>query len=960
MKKNLLTIAFALLISMISTAKNDISSQLQNADLNALTGWSYGDDGFNYTAHKTDGATNVIEFYHTWSDKPGTAIGTTRNFHFTQKVTLPAGYYRLAVNAFYREGNGTDAPTTKAYIFAGEKQQYINAITPAQLTELGKKTGSNDLYKAAQAFKDGEYLNEFDFHLDSQQEIEIGFRGYIDTYCSWCILGPVTLYEYTAEDYEGDYAAKVAEAKKLYDSPMNATVLSELKATSTDEPSWTTAEEYVNGIQTLTEKINAANASILAYSSLKSALDNAVAKKDAFTGNPTYTDFDTNIAAIRAAYDNGSYTDAEVTEQIQAVNAEINKLGKSQTAVNTDVTLYILGEDVTSITGWSYAGEGEEASFHRNTWSTEDDPSGIKPPFLEYWVNSGSALKNATMTYAATGLVPNTFYKVSALVREYDEANTLGGIKGATLFAGANSVDACAGTSASYGTTKKLVYGTYSVSGKTDDEGNLNFGIKVENAGFNWIAWKDMSVVCMGGTATAEEVSNFNTALASVEAKMNKLGFEAGEYAPYNGIEVIKAYKEAKNINTAEAPSSDIVAMTAALNGAWTANTEEVNAICDGTLKDQPAFDETANVVISGWNTVSGNTRKIFKGDSKACLAGAEDATGLFVHPGTYQYGNTEGYTMPLKAGKWYVAKAKYCSWENESNNGITLTILKDGKVVATQQFAKNPANVNAADALKGVEKLFKAEEDGDYVFEVNPNGNTFMTDFYLVAAKAENIVLSENATYTPAEKLANVIIERSFVAGWNGLVLPFDMTLEEMQETFGVSVVEEFSGITSDANGTTLAFTAATKVKAGVPVMIKINTPKPSYFKNNVYLPGASLTPVIKEAGDVKFAFTGTYDNTTVSGPFTLINGNYIYNYPEGKSANAKTFRAYFQYMEGGVNAANVCSFHFDDGIITSVKGVAEKTEDAQGNMKDILGREVKTAVRGGIYIKDGKKFVK
>ena len=120
----LLAILFAVFAMQTTWAQEDISSVLKNPDLMSLDGWTYGVNGYNYTDYQTNGAVPVIEFYNAWSENAGAPIGNTKNFQLTQKVTLPAGEYRIVVNAFYREGNG-NGTNTKAYIFAGEKQQYI-------------------------------------------------------------------------------------------------------------------------------------------------------------------------------------------------------------------------------------------------------------------------------------------------------------------------------------------------------------------------------------------------------------------------------------------------------------------------------------------------------------------------------------------------------------------------------------------------------------------------------------------------------------------------------------------------------------------------------------------------------------------------------------------------------------------------------------------------------------------
>lgn len=230
-------------------AKTDVTAKyLKNANLTSLEGWSYGDGGYNYTDWKTDGDVPVIEFYHTWSSNAGANIGNTRNFHFTQDVTLPAGHYHLSVNGFYREGNG-NGTNTKAYIFAGDKKQYIAGLSASGVAAY---SGNDDLHKAANAFAKGDFSNEFDFDLTSEQTITIGFRGYINTYCSWCILGPVTLYEYTEEDLSNDAqkAGRAAMIKALerFELDYNLTDGTDYSRLTMSADAWTALIEKVNAV----------------------------------------------------------------------------------------------------------------------------------------------------------------------------------------------------------------------------------------------------------------------------------------------------------------------------------------------------------------------------------------------------------------------------------------------------------------------------------------------------------------------------------------------------------------------------------------------------------------------------------------------------------------------------------------------------------------------------------------
>ncbi len=243
-------VVLALLMTAGSTqAKTDVTAKyLKNASLTSLEGWSYGDGGYNYTDWKTDGDVPVIEFYHTWSNNAGAAIGSTRNFHFTQDIKLPAGHYHLSVNAFYREGNG-NGTNTKAYIFAGDKKQYIAGLSASGVAAY---SGNDDLHKAANAFAKGDFSNEFDFELSSEQTITIGFRGYIDTYCSWCILGPVTLYEYTEEDLADDAqkAGRDAMVKALerFERNYNLTDGTDYSRLTMSADAWSALIEQVNAV----------------------------------------------------------------------------------------------------------------------------------------------------------------------------------------------------------------------------------------------------------------------------------------------------------------------------------------------------------------------------------------------------------------------------------------------------------------------------------------------------------------------------------------------------------------------------------------------------------------------------------------------------------------------------------------------------------------------------------------
>lgn len=149
-------------------------------------------------------------------------------------------------------------------------------------------------------------------------------------------------------------------------------------------------------------------------------------------------------------------------------------------------------EDNT-INGWTCT---NAQGIHVNTWSVEgndgNDPSGMKTPFIENWINKNDgALGNGEISYTLPYLEPGETYTVSALVRAYSEAGN--DISGAEFFVGDSSVDIAFGTSFEYNGMKGI-YRRFSTTGTVDENGELKFGVRINDATFNWIAIKEVTI----------------------------------------------------------------------------------------------------------------------------------------------------------------------------------------------------------------------------------------------------------------------------------------------------------------------------------------------------------------------------------------------------------------------------------------------------------------------------------
>lgn len=314
----LLAVVLASVCSIGMRAQTDVTSQyLQNADLQSLEGWSYGDNGHNYTDWRPDAAVPVIEHWN-----------STKTFHLTQEVTLPAGAYRFEVHAFYREGGKGNGTNNNGYMVIGDNKKYVHALTSEETTFNLNFAGGSAFLRAATAFSQGYYNNTFDFSLENEQTLTLGVRGTITTSDSWFVHGPFKLYTFTLADYLNEYRTEVSKAEALYDKPMNATTLSELKAAVVSESTLTTSALAVQATATLKAAIAAANASISAYARLMGAINeaNAYIVKCQLNGAP-----ETNaMVAYETAYNNGTVPDSEVDAKIAEIHDIMKTIGLSQ------------------------------------------------------------------------------------------------------------------------------------------------------------------------------------------------------------------------------------------------------------------------------------------------------------------------------------------------------------------------------------------------------------------------------------------------------------------------------------------------------------------------------------------------------------------------------------------------------------------------------------------------------
>ena len=477
-----------------------------------------------------------------------------------------------------------------------------------------------------------------------------------------------------------------------------------------------------------------------------------------------------------------------------------------------------------------------------------------------------------------------------------------------------------------------------------------------------WFPFYGWSLTYYEAKATASEKTALANAITTAEAKA--LGFETGEYAPYNNVDALTKLAAAKAINPEAASGKDVVAATTALTGAtWTANVAEVSAINLEAIYDPANKDGSNRLFAPGWDKSGGsdayNTRLVQGTTGNAGMAAVDNELALFTKFGT-TYGEEQGYTMPLKANTLYKLSFKFGAWgENKKIVSHLSVIDGESNVIAvtpesfTRENNSGLANENTA-AWFDYAGYFKTNAAGDYVLRLTKDDNgeqrqIVMGNIVLKKAVAENITIAEDADYTPAYNYANVTLTRTLSnTNWNTFVVPFDIDNATLTTKFGTVEVAEYSE-TADGDNSTINFNkmATPAITANVPVLLKTSTAPASVTFNNVLI----KTNEAKVAG-TNYDFVGTYAaSATIAADDYFIGSNKLW-----KSTGATTIKGTRAYIKAKTAAARIAGFAIDGEETTAINGITISKDNAP--IYNLNGQRVAKPAKG-MYVKNGKKVV-
>ena len=209
----------------------------------------------------------------------------------------------------------------------------------------------------------------------------------------------------------------------------------------------------------------------------------------------------------------------------------------------------------------------------------------------------------------------------------------------------------------------------------------------------------------------------------------------------------------------------------------------------------------------------------------------------------------------------------------------------------------------------------------------------------------------TENNTIEDVD-VANVTISRNIKDDFNTVVLPFDLTANQVQTIFGTGTeVYAFSENGSeDAEDITINFNkvVAGTISANVPVLVKATLASSEQVFEGVQV--VAPTEDVKVPG-TNASFVGVYAPTTIGKGHFFVGNSAIYK--SSGSTNINAFRAYFELKNPNTSSVKM----FIDGLATRISEINGTVEN--GAIYNLAGQRVNNAQKG-IFIVNGKKVVK
>ena len=224
-------------------------------------------------------------------------------------------------------------------------------------------------------------------------------------------------------------------------------------------------------------------------------------------------------------------------------------------------------------------------------------------------------------------------------------------------------------------------------------------------------------------------------------------------------------------------------------------------------------------------------------------------------------------------------------------------------------------------------------------------------TEAFATAVNAMKVNYTFDETVDPSTITAGtfkVSMTRTFNEGWNTICLPFAMSEEQIETTFGANAkAYEFTNFA----GGVLSFQKVTSLAAATPYLIYLPDAVSSTLSINDAVVSADAAQTITKGG---VEFVGTYAPIAAPGMNGMWGVTAAGKIGKGNStAFINGFRAYFN---GNLAGARMAFFGEDE--TTGIQNLIPTLSEGEGAY-NLQGQKVENLKKGQLYIKNGKKVV-
>jgi len=882
-------------------------------------------------------------------------------FTLSQTIkNIPNGKYELTAQA---ATNGN----LEAYIYANDKTAPFQAMTENEGSMSAMST----------SFSAGRYNVNPITVIVTDGTLTIGAKT--ERNDSWYIWDNFQL-KYYGVDFSAlqeELAEKVATAQAIAEGTIPTAAYNELSAVVAQyNKTYTTEEDYTTAISKIDEATTKALTLVAPYAAYKALPDKAV-----FAG----------VAQATIDEQNTAVEEATTVEGIEACTTIL------QAAIDA------LTFDVTSFT------IKNPTAQNKNDWEGTDF-GGQSDNVCEYWNKSGADF-HQTISRLPIGKYRLT---VVALQRTDMTGIVYAGGTSTTIAQVARTVvndRAGANTWFNAGNGRNYVY--FEVTGEPTD---VTIGLTADaTTGDHWTVWQsfkldtfDESVAASylapgfaelveEAQATHDDAAYVNvtgdekTALeAAIAASPSTIAeYEAAVEALNNAVDAFKAAKTNYDIYAKERALADAISTEITVAPPTSAENALVQfralKVAEYNYVTE-AYPHSATSKIGDFSTwtrtgsVNNNTDVTFEAltsqhwSGKAMTYYEQPAGGWSTNANTTWTANYQKITT-LPAGSYVIKVAARAASGTGTVAKITCSAATlEGPIF---NFGDTGKGITTAGVASFDEGTFCNEGNGrGWVWNYLPFTLTEETEVTMtVVAEASGarqwfsvcdgellsktniataVAYNDTETNTIEDvDIANVTITRSIKADYNTVVLPFDLTANQVQNVFGSGTeVFAFSENSSDANAITVYFNkvVAGTISANVPVLVKATAASTSQIFEGVQ--------VVAPTGDVKVAgtnadFVGVYVPSNVAEGDYFIGNGAIYKSVGNTSING--FRAYIDVDNAA--GARIVKFNIEGNETTAIEGL-EIVNTNNGKIYNLNGQEVKKAQKG-LYIVNGKKIV-